>query len=137
MGQKQDAKPWSDPSGRPSLGKFNLFRSYNEILFSPPEGRMTPWPFLPPPRTLTTMRPTSPCQAGEGAPHRPHTRIAAASDPLAPFILRSSRGWRYRRRPLRRREPRRSWVAPHRGRRLAGRPAVPASRGGEGAGVRG
>lgn len=38
MGQKQDAKPWSDPSGRPSLGKFNLFRSYNEILFSPPRG---------------------------------------------------------------------------------------------------
>lgn len=53
MKQKQDAKPLPDPSGRPSLRKFNLFRSYNETLF-PREGRMTPRPFLQPLHPLHT-----------------------------------------------------------------------------------
>lgn len=102
---------------------------------------MTSRPFPHPPipllHTNTTMRPTSPCQAGEGAPHRPRTSIAAAAAAAVserpPLNHASSAAAVAGLRCLHSlRQPQRSWVAPHRGRRLAGRPAVPRPAGGGG-----
>lgn len=148
MEQKPDVKPWPDPSGHPLLRKFDLLRSYSDT-FSPggPNDIAAFPPSLPPPRPRPRPLPAhqhhnaaNVSAPGWGGGHRaghalnssgrrppsiihPPKQASRTTSPLPP-----------RPPPIPRRKPRLSRVAPHRGHRLAGRPAVPRRAGAAGRG---